>query len=247
MKTISKTYGKSSGRAYSDVVAGYDVPFSALDLSLSFDTMEIKSTIKNLEGEIWKDIKNYEGLYKISNYGRVKSLGRYTEYQNCLSDDRIGIKSRVNEKILKGHLCYGYHYVGLTKNGKTKGFRVHRLVADAFIPNPNNNPIINHKDENRLNNHVSNLEWCDCKYNLNYGNSRKKLSESLIKSIGVKIIQKDKKGNFIAIYNSIQEAERATGVQHQLIGKVANKKYDKQRNGKYYKRTTAGGYIWEFA
>ena len=104
MTIQSKTYDKSSGRTHSDVVAGYDVPFSALDLSLSFDTMETKSTIKNLEGEIWKDIKNYEGLYKISNYGRVKSLGRYTEYQNCLSDDRIGIKSRVNEKILKGRL-----------------------------------------------------------------------------------------------------------------------------------------------
>lgn len=117
----------------------------------------------------------------------------------------------------------------------------------TFIPNPNNLPIINHKDENRLNNSVDNLEWCTQKYNANYGNARKKLSASLIKSIGVKIIQKDKKGNFIAIYNSIQEAERATGVQHQLIGKVVNKKYDKQNNGKYYKRTTAGGYIWELA
>lgn len=247
MTIQSKTYDKSSGRTHSDVVAGYDVPFSALDLSLSFDTMETKSTIENLECEIWKDIKNYEGLYKISNYGRVKSLGRYTEYQNCLSDDRIGIKSRVNEKILKGHLCYGYHYVGLTKNGKTKGFRVHRLVADAFIPNPNNNPIINHKDENRLNNHVSNLEWCDCKYNLNYGNSRKKLSESLIKNRGVKVVQKNREGQVIAEYKSIIEASRATGIPNPNINKVVHKKYDKEWNGKYYKRTTAGGYIWELA
>ena len=247
MTIQSKTYDKSSGRTHSDVVAGYDVPFSALDLSLSFDTMETKSTIENLKGEIWKDIKNYEGLYKISNYGRVKSLGRYTEYQNCLSDDRIGIKSRVNEKILKGRLWYGYHYVRLTKNGKTKGFRVHRLVAEAFIPNPNNNPIINHKDENRLNNHVSNLEWCDCKYNLNYGNSRKKLSESLIKNRGVKVVQKNREGQVIAEYKSIIEASRATGIPNQNINKVVHKKYDKQRNGKYYKRTTAGGYIWELA
>lgn len=247
MTIQSKTYDKSSVRTHSDVVAGYDVPFSALDLSLSFDTMETKTTIENLEGEIWKDIKNYEGLYKISNYGRVKSLGRYTEYQNCLSDDRIGIKSRVNEKILKGRLCYGYHYVRLTKNGKTKGFRVHRLVAQAFIPNPNNNPIINHKDENRLNNHVSNLEWCDCKYNLNYGNSRKKLSESHIKNRGVKVVQKNREGQVIAEYKSIIEASRATGIPNTNINKVVHKKYDKQRNWKYYKRTTAGGYIWELA
>lgn len=84
MTIQSKTYGKSSGRTYSDVVAGYDVPITALDLSFSSDTMETKSTIENLEGEIWKDIKNYEGLYKISNHGRVKSLERYTEYQKLL-------------------------------------------------------------------------------------------------------------------------------------------------------------------
>lgn len=247
MTIKSKTYDKSSGRTHSDVVAGYDVPFSALDLSLSFDTMETKSTIENLEGEIWKDIKNYEGLYQVSNYGRVKSLERYTEYQNCLSNDRIGIKSKVNGKIMVGTIRFGYHYVGLTKNGKTKHFRVHRLVAEAFIENPNNLPIINHKDENKQNNRVDNLEWCDCKYNLNYGNSRKKLSTSMVKNIGVKVIQKDKNGNLIAIYDSIQEASRTTGVPNQNINKVVHQKYNKGRNGKYYKRTTAGGYIWELA
>lgn len=209
--------------------------------------METQSTIENLEGEIWKPIAGYEGLYEVSNLGRVKSIERYTEYKNCKSTHRIGIKSKVNGRVVKGLICCGYHYVGLAKEGVRKNYRVHRLVAMTFIPNPNNLPIINHKDENRLNNSVDNLEWCTQKYNANYGNARKKLSASLIKSIGVKIIQKDKKGNFIAIYNSIQEAERATGVQHQLIGKVVNKKYDKQNNGKYYKRTTAGGYIWELA
>lgn len=209
--------------------------------------METQPTIENLEGEIWKPIAGYEGLYEVSNLGRVKSIERYTEYKNCKSTHRIGIKSKVNGRVVKGRICCGYHYVGLTKEGVCKNYRVHRLVAMTFIPNPNNLPIINHKDENRLNNSVGNLEWCDQKYNANYGNARKKLSSSLIKSIGVKIIQKDKKGNFIAIYNSIQEAERATGVKHQLIGKVANKKYDKQNNGKYYKRTTAGGYVWELA
>lgn len=242
MTIQSKTYGKSSGRTHSDVVAGYDVPFSALDLSLSFDTMETKSTTKNLEGEIWKDIPNYEGLYKVSNLGRFISLKREVVGNN-------GGKYEIKDRIFYGNLNKhnGYLYIHLSKNGKGHVFRAHKIVALVFIPNPNNYPIINHKDENKQNNRADNLEWCDCKYNLNYGNSRKKLSTSMVKNIGVKVIQKDKNGNLIAIYDSIQEASRTTGVPNQNINKVVHQKYNKGRNGKYYKRTTAGGYIWELA
>lgn len=114
--------------------------------------------------EDWKDIKYYEGKYQVSNLGRVKSLGNN--------------KSK-KEKILKpGKNKFGYLYVILSKEGIHKNFQLHRLVAQAFIENPNNYPIINHKDENKLNNKVDNLEWCTQKYNINYGTRTQRFSES---------------------------------------------------------------------
>lgn len=96
--------------------------------------------------EEWKDIIGFEGFYQVSNFGKVR---------NC-----------VTGKILKpGLQGKGYYSVTL----KRKGYKVHRLVAIAFIPNPNNLPIVNHKDENKLNNNADNLEWCDNRYNCNYG------------------------------------------------------------------------------
>ena len=112
----------------------------------------------------WKDIPGYEGLYQVSNLGEIKSLN----YRNT-GKEKI-IKPRKN----KG----GYLRVVLCKNGKQKDFLVHRLVAVAFIPNHNNYNQVNHKDENPSNNNVNNLEWCTSKYNSNYGNRNKKLSES---------------------------------------------------------------------
>ena len=103
--------------------------------------------------EIWKDIKGYEGLYQISNTGKIKSLERYK--------DNHSKKQLVKEKIRKQIISKtGYYTCMLTKNGNLKLFKVHRIVAEAFIPNPNNYPIINHIDGNKLNNNVSNLEWC---------------------------------------------------------------------------------------
>ena len=108
--------------------------------------------------EEWKDIKNYEGLYQISNFGNVKSLKK-----------KAGHSTRC-EKILKTHLDKdGYVYVTLCKNNKTHLATIHRLIAEAFIPNPDNLPQINHKDEDKTNNNIDNLEWCTCKYNINYG------------------------------------------------------------------------------
>lgn len=109
--------------------------------------------------EIWKDIKGYEGLYQISNYGRVKSLPRMMKNRKC-------------EEIIKAPsvLPKGYLKVSLCKNGKIKYFFIHRLVAEAFIPNPNNFPCVNHKDCNPRNNEVSNLEWISYKENNSYKN-----------------------------------------------------------------------------
>lgn len=98
--------------------------------------------------EIWKPVVGYEGLYEVSSYGRVR---------------------RVNKDLLKLQNVKGYNQVCLYKNGISTGLRVHRLVAQAFLPNPDNLPQVNHKDEDKTNNNVDNLEWCDNKYNNNYG------------------------------------------------------------------------------
>lgn len=115
--------------------------------------------------EIWKDIKGYEGLYQISNLGRVKSLN----YK------RTGIEEILKSKKMRN----GYLRITLNKNGKYKTFAVHRLVAEAFINNPNNLPEVNHKDEDKQNNCVWNLEYCDRRYNVNYGTRNKRVSETV--------------------------------------------------------------------
>ena len=111
--------------------------------------------------EIWKDIEGYEGLYQVSNLGIVKSLPR--QYKNRKCNERIKSPSLAGK---------GYYRVSLCKNGIIKYYYIHQLVAKTFIPNPNNYKLVNHKDENKLNNCVDNLEWCDYKYNLNYNNGK---------------------------------------------------------------------------
>lgn len=115
--------------------------------------------------EIWKDISGYEGLYQVSNLGRVRSL-------NYNHTGEIKLLKQGTYK--KGHKC-----VSLFKNKKGKTYSVHRLVAIAFIPNPNNLPIINHKDEDPSNNNVNNLEWCTVAYNNTYGTARKRAGEKM--------------------------------------------------------------------
>lgn len=102
--------------------------------------------------EIWKDIKGYEGLYQISNLGRVKSLERLIKCRKC--DERIKVPSITNR---------GYYRLPLCKYGKIKYYHIHRLVAEAFLPNEENKPTVDHIDRNRLNNNVSNLRWATYK------------------------------------------------------------------------------------
>lgn len=136
--------------------------------------------------EIWKDIKGYEGLYQVSNYGNVRSLDyRHTGRTEVLSP---------------GENTCGYLFVNLCKNGKVKKFTLHRLVAEAFLPNWFDDREVNHKDENPKNNNVDNLEWCDRKYNINYG--------TRIERISKQVIQMTKTGELVREWPSTAEAGR---------------------------------------
>lgn len=165
--------------------------------------------------EIWRDIKDYEGLYQISNLGRVRSLDRF-------------IKQALQYRLLKGRVkpCNknpnGYLKINLCKNGNSKTFLVHRLVAQAFLPNPNNLPEVNHKDENKENNYVDNLEWCTSRYNNGY-------------SHGKPVLQYTLDGQFVAEYPSAAEASRKNKIIVQNICSCCN-----------YIIKSAGGYIWKY-
>ena len=114
-----------------------------------------------------------------------------------------------------------------------KRYFIHRLVAQAFIPNPNNLPEINHKDENPLNNNVDNLEWCTHQYNSNYGKRPKKIGEKHSK----RVVMCDKKNIVVAVFNSVTEASSVTGIHAGSISECCN-------NKQY--RHSAGGYIWKY-
>ena len=145
--------------------------------------------------EEWRDIEGYEGLYQVSNEGRVKSLERYV-------DNRWGTKQFVKGKVLANVKTQGYWYVGLNKNGKYKRYRIHRLVAEAFIPNPNNLLEVNHKDENPDNNTVENLEWCEHFYNINYGTRNKRVGKHFEK----KVYQYSIDGELLHVFDSLTDA-----------------------------------------
>lgn len=137
--------------------------------------------------EIWKDIPNYENLYQISNLGRIKSLQNYRKYN-----------------ILTPRIKKGYYTIGLRKNGKRKWYLIHRLVAKTFIPNNDNLPQVNHIDENKLNNRVNNLEWCNASYNNNYGTRQERVSNT--NKLRKEVYKYDKEGNLLAKYHSVKEA-----------------------------------------
>lgn len=158
---------------------------------------------------IWKDIPNYEGLYKISNLGQIYSVKR----------KRI-------LKPLNSH--HGYKRIRLyTDSQHWTTFAIHRLVAQLFVPNPSNFSEVNHKDENHSNNCSDNLEWCDRKYNVNYGNRTKKTY--------IPVIMMDKNNNIIKIFDSQIEAMKETGIKQ---GNISNycRGFSK----------TAGGYKWRY-
>lgn len=176
--------------------------------------------------EVWKsvDIPGFEKLYEISNYGRLKALERIIHHKH-------------KDEIRKEHfitLCNdkdNYKIAVLKGNGIKKTIKIHRLVASAFIPNPNNYKEVNHKDENKTNNNVNNLEWCSHSYNMLYGTRGIRTGNKLKKSIN----QYDLDGNFIRTWNGSKDIKKEINICNTSVLKCC-------RN----KQKTAGGYIWKF-
>ena len=162
--------------------------------------------------EVWKDIKDYEGLYQGSNLGRARSLDRWVKSIN-------GSVRFCKGRILKPCTTKdGYLLVNLCKNGKIKSFLVHRLVAEVFIDNPDNLPQVNHKDENKLNNNAENLEWCSSSYNINFGTRNEKVAEKNTNGKQCKpILQYTLDGKFVREWKSAKQAEREGGFNQSHI------------------------------
>ena len=152
--------------------------------------------------EVWKDIKDFDGLYQVSNYGRVRNTktGRITT--GCV--DSQGYPATSFQMANKGYLKVN----------------IHRLVAEYFIPNPDNLPFVNHKDEDKTNNRADNLEWCTQKYNLRYKNTQKRMRENSGRKKKIEVF--DKAGNKLAEYNSVNEAAEGIGVTRGFVSKVLN-------------------------
>ena len=127
--------------------------------------------------EVWKDVQGFNGVYQVSNYGNMRSISHVQHYTDSIG--RNVTRSVKGKRLIPTPIQRGYAGVTLYDNGKKITKCVHTLVATAFIDNPNGLPQVNHKDENKLNNRVDNLEWCTCSYNINYGTGNNRRSCTL--------------------------------------------------------------------
>ncbi|WP_207758096.1 NUMOD4 domain-containing protein [Clostridium botulinum] len=188
--------------------------------------------------EIWKDIVGYEGIYQVSNRGNVRSLNRL---------DSAGHKLKGRIRKFKQNKD-GYFEISLCKDGERGYYRVHRLVALAFLDNPSKFPLVNHKDCNRTNNIVSNLEWCTEQYNVTYSDAKEKMvantnyktremkynRKELAKKQCKRVYQYDLDYKLVKAWDSMREAER-NGFSRSCILKCCNNQQSKHQE-----------YIWSF-
>lgn len=163
--------------------------------------------------ERWKFIEGFDGHYQISDKGRVKR-----------TETGAILKPSVSTN--------GYLFVNPYKNGKNYPKNIHRLVAEAFLPNPHNFTEVNHKDEDKTNNDISNLEWCDRSHNINHGNRNVKVARKLSKAV----VQIDLNGNNVNEFYGLHEAQKQTGVDFRSIQACCKKRIK-----------STGGYVWRYA
>ena len=190
--------------------------------------------------EAWRDIYGYEGLYQVSNLGRVRSIDRSVTHGNHVKH----LKGRILTMRLAGH---GYYVVQLSKDGIVKAFNVHRLVAEAFLFKPDKYAQVNHKDECKTNNTVwvnpdgnidesrSNLEWCTSNYNLNYGTHNRRLSEHKKGKNTKPILQLTTDDVVVKEWASITEAAKSNNLYSQNISAVL-----------HGRQSTCGGFKWQY-
>lgn len=191
-----------------------------------------------MQEEIWKDIAGYEGLYQVSNLGRVKGLDRVIY--------RSSTPQYVKGKIMsQGLLNTGYRYVTLWNKKNRQVFLVHRLVAEAFLPKQHGKNVVDHIDGIRTNNHVSNLRWCTRKENTNFPLARAKYEKSNQKRIenirlfhqkhSLQVVQLTTEGTIVKKWNSVKQASESLGILTSGIyaSCIGEKK-------------TAGGYKWRY-
>lgn len=181
--------------------------------------------------EIWRDVYGYEGFYQVSNCGNVRSLSRTVQR---LNNSDLTLRGRVCSQTLSDK---GYLTVGLCRDNRIKRVYVHKLVAIAFVDNPNNLTEINHIDENPLNNRVENLEWCTHKQNMNHGTVKRRISDKLLnrEDHSIPVSQYTSDGDLVAEYPSMTEAARMNDYNESAISRACCGK------GRIYK-----GFIWKY-
>jgi len=174
--------------------------------------------------EQWKEISGYEGCYEVSNYGNVRSIPHKVNTKGGKQRNSPGCMMK--QKTTRN----GYKQIGLSQNGKNKWIGVHRLVAEAFVPNPEGLPQVNHKDEKKTNNYADNLEWVTASDNCKYGHRNDTMIEQTSRKVERLM------GNVIVTYNSIRSAAEMTGVSASHICQCCKGE-----------RKTAGGTQWRYA